>query len=270
MPPRRRGFCRATRAVPAVAIALACSGGGDGAGGTDITAPPGGSSSPPPTGTVLGVWSGTTSQGLPFSLYVDASGIVLAVVGTSVQGATCTNAVTSVLSREPPSQPIAVTSGAFSISTSGSSGSLAVSGTLSTSGTGTGTLTVNDTKCTGTLNGSWTATRATGPSVALGGTWNGSFASSLVSRVSGVLTIVQNGATLSGSFNIPSNGATGTIAGTVSGRMASFTFTQTTPGCSGLFTGHAVALENPEVLVYYYTGSDCLGAHTGGNGSATR
>jgi len=66
------------------------------------------------------------------------------------------------------------------------------------------------------------------------------------------------------------DGAMGTFVGTVSGRTATFTLTQTTPGCSGTFSGHAVVMPSPELLVYYYSGTDCLGTHTNGNGSATR
>ena len=265
---------RFAAAIGTLLLVAACSGGGGDGDGDETNGPTGPSSPSTPSGgsnaQFAGGWTGTTSQGRDIALLVTDNGIVLALVSTSVAGTSCTTGVTTFITREPPAQPIEVANGAFSIATSGSSGSLAVAGVLAASGTASGTITVNDTKCVGSLNATWTATRASGALVNLSGTWNGTFASSLVSRVPGVFTLTQNGATLNGSFNIPSNGATGTVAGTISGRMATFTFTQTTAGCSGTFTGHGVVMSNPEVLVYYYTGSDCLGAHTGGNGSATR
>lgn len=249
-----------------------CSGGGDGPTEPSSSTPQNGTGNPSTSGSIVGGWTGTTSQGLPIAILVNASnGIVLMMIGSSVAGATCTNSVTTFVPREPPDQPVAVGSGgSFTHSSSGSSGTLAVAGTLSASGTASGTLTINDTKCTGTLNATWTATRASSAEVNLAGTWNGTFASSLVARVPGVITVTQSAASVTGSFNIPSNGATGTIAGTVSGRMVTFTFTQTTVGCAGTFTGHGVLMPSPELLVYYYSGSDCLGSHSFGSGSASR
>ncbi|MEA3245514.1 MAG: hypothetical protein U9Q74_05100 [Gemmatimonadota bacterium] len=140
---------------------------------------------------------------------------------------------------------------------------------MTTAGTATGTINVVNTQCNGTLNATWTASKAGGPEVALSGTWNGTFASSLVSRTSGTLVLSQNGANVTGTYTLP-NGARGNLTGTVSGRTMTFTLSQTTVGCTGTFAGHGVLMPSPELLVYFYTGSDCLGSHTQGNGSASR
>jgi hypothetical protein len=195
--------------------------------------------------------------------------IALAVVGWSVQTTSCTDGIVSFIAREPPNAPYAVTNGGFTFSnTSSTFGTLTVSGSLNGS-TGSGTLGVNDTHCVGVFNGTWTATKASGPEVNLTGTWRSTFQSSLVSRTDGTLVLTQSGSAVTGTYSLV-NGATGSVSGTVIGRMLTFKLTQTTAGCAGTFTGHGAVMAAPELLTYFYTGSDCLGAHVGGSGSGTR
>jgi hypothetical protein len=253
-------------------IVIACSGAAvlvGCSGARDSSDSPTGPNGPSGQGSIVGGWGGTTSQGRPIHFLVTDLGIPLFMVNTSIVGTGCTNTVTSYLARTGADAPHAVTSGAFSVSTSGSSGTLAMTGSLQTSGTASGTININDTRCTGTLTGTWTATKAAGAEVNLSGTWNANFASSLVARTSGTITLTQNGAAVTGTYLLP-NGAQGTITGTVSGRMATISLVQTTVGCPGTFTGYAAVMASPETLTYFYAGSDCLGAHTAGNGSATR
>jgi hypothetical protein len=247
--------------------AAACSGGG----GDSKSSPTGPSTPTTPStqGSIVGGWGGTTSQGRTIHFLVTDLGIPLFMVNTSIVGTACTSTVTSYLPRTGADAPHAVSNGAFSVSTTGSSGTLAMTGSLQTSGTGSGAINVNDTRCNGTLNGTWTATKAAGPEVTLTGTWNANFASSLVPRTNGTITLTQNGAAIVGTYSLP-NGAQGTMTGTVSGRMATISLVQTTVGCAGAFAGYAAVSPPPETLTYFYAGVDCLGAHTGGNGTATR
>lgn len=251
-------------------VALSCSGGGDKA--ADVGGSPTGPTNPSGANAALvGGWSGTTAQGKSLSLLVQADGVTLVMVGWRTTGTTCNSDITQFMSRIPASTAYPLASGAFSAaSTSSTLGTTTLAGTLQSSGSAAGTLTVNDTRCQGTTNTTWTATRAAGAEVNLAGTWNGTFASSLVTRINGTITLSQAGNAVTGTYSIPGNGAQGTFVGTVSGRTATFTLTQTTPGCTGTFSGHAVVMPSPEVLVYYYSGTDCLGMHTNGNGSATR
>lgn len=225
---------------------------------------------PPASNSLVGGWTGMTSQDRPFAMHVDDTGVALIMIGFSVPGSGCPQG-TSVLPFEPPSTPLVITSGAFTLSTSGSAGTRIISGSFGTTGGATGTLVINDTNCGGQLNATWTATKATSAAVDLSGTWNGTFKSSLVSQTAGVLTLTQSGTNVTGTYNIPSNGAGGTVSAQVFGRTVRFTMTQTTPAsCPGTFTGHAVLMPSPELLVYNYTGSDCLGTHITGNGSGSR
>jgi hypothetical protein len=261
-------FAQRTGIALLVAGVLACSGGG----GSDSPASPtspGTTSTPATNASLAGGWGGTTSQGRLIHFLMTDAGIPIFMVSTSIAGTLCTSTVTSYLPRVAPDAPHAVTGGAFSVSTTGSSGTLAMTGTLLAAGTASGTITVNDTRCNGTLNGTWNATRATGADVNLTGTWNASFASSLVTRTNGTITLSQNGTALTGTYSLP-NGAIGTISGIIRGRMATMTLTQTTVGCTGTFTGYAAVMPTPETLTYFYSGTDCLGTHAGGNGSATR
>jgi hypothetical protein len=263
--PRRQAFI-----VLATVGLAACSGGGGSDGAPSSPTSPGGGGTPTNTGgSIVGGWGGTTSQGRLFHMLVTSAGIPIFMVGTSVTGTLCTNTVTSYFARTGSDAPHPISNNAFSVSSTGTSGTLAMAGTLNTNGTASGTVTVNDTRCNGTLNGTWNATRATGADVNLTGTWNGTFASNLVSRITGSITLSQTGTALTGTYSIP-NGAVGTVSGTVQGRMANMTLTQTTPGCPGTFLGYAAVMPTPETITYFYAGTDCLGAHTGGNGAATR
>lgn len=204
-------------------------------------------------------------------MHVEDAGVALIMIGYSVPGAGCPQGRVSFIPFESPTPPLAINSGAFTYSSSGTSGSRTVTGTVTAAGSANGTLTINDTQCNGNLNATWTATKASGASINLTGTWSATFRSSLVPQANGTLTLVQSGATLSGTYTVPSTGAGGTVSGTVSGQTARFTLTQTgPPGCTGLFTGHAVLMVSPELLLFYYAGSDCLGVHTLGNGTGTR
>jgi hypothetical protein len=261
-------------AVLLTTLLVACGGGGgsivDSAGG-------GGSNNPttpttpttPSTGSLVGGWSGTTSQGRPYHFLINENGVVLAMIGWSVTSGSCSDIITQFFPREPPLTPVPVTNGAFTLTYSGTLGTLTSQAALTTAGTASGTLAVTSSKCSSSVSVTWTATRAGGAEVNLSGTWNANFASNLVSRTNGTLALSQSGTTVSGTYNV-ATGAGGTFTGIVSGRMASFALTQTTPGCTGNFSGHAAVMPSPETLVYYYTGTDCLGAHSGGNGIATR
>lgn len=216
-----------------------------------------------------GAWMGTTEQGRPFQMLVENDAVVLAVIGFRVQGSACVDDGLQVISREPPAASYALTDDMFSISTSGSRGSITIAGTLGVDGRATGQLTVQAQTCNGSLLTAVNATHTAAPSLDFSGDWSGSFATSLTEQFDGTLELTQTGAAVSGTF-VTNDGEVGTIAGTVRGRMLTFTITQTIVACGGEFRGHAVALTNPEELAVFYSGSDCFGTHTGGTGSAQR
>lgn len=222
-----------------------------------------------PGASFTGGWSGTTSQAKPFYLLVDNNGIVLSMIGYRVQGSVCTDDIVSFVSKEPPSQPTAITDGDFTIISSNSARTYTASGTLGTDGNASGILNVTAVTCIGSTVATWTARRATGPEVTLTGTWSGSFYTSLVPTSTATYTLVQNGSAVTGTVAI-ANGGSFNFSGTVSGRMITFTATETTTGCSGSFNGHGTVMPSPEFMLFYFTGSDCRGSHTGGYGSGTR
>lgn len=223
-----------------------------------------------PAASFTGGWSGTTSQAKPFHFLVTDQGIVLSMIGFRVQGTACTDDGTSFVVREPPNQPVAVSSdGDFTILSSGSGGTYTARGTLFADGDADGTLDVTAITCNGMLNATWTARRASGAEVNLAGTWSGTFYTSLVPTTTATYTLTQSGSALTGAVTVASGGSF-SFSGTVSGRMITFTATETTTGCTGSFSGHGTVMLSPEQMRFYFTGSDCLGAHTGGFGSGTR
>ena len=83
--------------------------------------------------------------------------------------------------------------------------------------------------------------------------------------------ITLNGTSLSGTYK-DDDGRTGTLNGVLSGTAVTLTISETTPNCSGTFTGTGTmgTVAGLESVDFVFTGSDCLGAHTGGTGLLTR
>lgn len=256
-----------------MAAMAACGGGGgeeDPSNG-DPTSPPPPPPPPPSAAAFAGGWTGTTSQGKQFAMIIEDAGVALIMIGYGFNVTGCSTGIVSFHPFESPTPPLAVANASFTTTVSGTLGSRTVTGSLAAT-TANGTLMVVDTQC-GVVNSTWSATKASGATANLTGTWLGTFRSSLVPSSSGTLSLVQSGATLSGTYSVPSTGAGGTVAGTVFGQTARFTLTQTAPaGCPGTFTGHAVLLPGSftDVLFFFYAGTDCLGIHTAGNGSGTK
>lgn len=257
-----------------LAALLACGGGGssndDPDNGTP-TGPPPPPPSPPP-GSYTGGWTGTTSQNKAFAMFVEDAGIALIMIGYGFNMTGCSTSIIGFSPFELPTLPLSIANGSFTTTTS--SGNRTIAGTLTAAGTANGTLTVNDAQC-GVTSSTWTATKASGATVNLAGTWAGSFRSSLAAQTPGTLSLLQAGNTLSGTYSVPSSGAGGTVSGTVLGQTARFTLAQTEPvGCPGTFNGHAVVIPAsgavPDVLFFFYSGSDCLGMHSLGSGSGTK
>ena len=268
-----KGVLRLRATLASLLFAACSSNGGSSDDPDDPTGPP--PPPPPPVSSAFaGGWTGTTSQGRPVAMHIDDAGIALIMVGWSMSGigTGCPTGIVSLFPFEAPATPLAITAGSFTYTSTLSTGNRIMAGTVTAAGSASGTLVVNDSPCGGTVNATWTATKATAASVDLTGSWNGSFRSSLVPQTSGTLFLVQSGSTLTGTYSVPSTSAGGTVSGTVLGQTARFTLTQTAPaGCAGLFNGHAVLLtgQNP-VLFFYYSGADCLGVHTLGSGTGTR
>lgn len=256
----RQSARRAAAAAIIVALA-ACAGGKD---KKDPTSP--GSTE----GTVNGGWSGTTSQGRPIDFLVSNGSVVFTMISTQVVAGTCTSTFTTFVSSIARQTTYPVTNGNFTVATTTSAGTRTINGALNTSGSGSGSMVITDNRCASTLNGTWTANKATTPLVNLSGTWNASFISSAQPiAVNGTMTITQTGSTITGTYTTTTGGS-GTVSGTVLGRMFLFSMNQTTQGCTGTFSGHGAVVPSPEFIVYNYTGQDCLGTHNLGSGSAGR
>lgn len=257
-----------------LAALLACGGGGSSDDDTDDGNPTGPPPPPPPPPPSLhtGGWTGTTSQNKAFAMFVEDAGIALIMIGYGFNMTGCSTGIIGFSPFELPTLPLSIANGSFTTTTSG--GSRTIGGTLTAAGTANGTLTVNDAQC-GVINSTWTATKASSATMNLGGTWVGSFRSSLAAQTAGTLSLLQAGNTLSGTYSVPSSGAGGTVSGTVLGQTARFILTQTEPvGCPGTFTGHAAVIPAsgaaPAVLFFFYSGADCLGVHTSGTGIGTK
>jgi hypothetical protein len=174
-----------------------------------------------------------------------------------------------VFNRQPPFQPFPITDGVLTIAVSGNTGTTNATGEFDDAGTASGTMTRNATVCNATLNTAWTASRTTTASVNVTGTWSGTIKSSLLDELGGSLTFAQSGTNLSGSY-VTDAGIGGSISGRIAGRLITFTLTQTSPICPGTFSGHGAVLSNPESIVLFFTGTDCVGSHTGGEARGTR
>jgi hypothetical protein len=222
-----------------------------------------------PANPIDGGWTGSTSQGRPAHFLVADGHVVIAVFSFEVAGNQCTDDVLLVLGRDPGQAPYMVTNNQFVASTSGSAGTATFGGTIS--GTqASGALSVNAVVCQGTGNFSWSAQKATGPEINIAGNWAGDISSSQVSNEPFQMTLSQAGANLSGTWAVQT-GATGTISGTVTGRMVrAFRLNETTPGCSGTFNAYATQVPTFDDVVFFYNGQDCLGAHSQGFGVTSR
>jgi hypothetical protein len=100
------------------------------------------------------------------------------------------------------------------------------------------------------------------------GTWTGTITSNLVQTPAPItLIIYHTGSSVSGSYTVVT-GASGIVAGTVSGNRITFTLTQTTQSCPGSFSGQGTF--NGTAMSFTYSGSDCWGTHTNGNGNVTK
>ena len=98
-------------------------------------------------------------------------------------------------------------------------------------------------------------------------TWVGSYGSDLLAETPVAMELTQLGASVSGTYT-DAAGNYGTVSATVTGSNFTLTVTSSNPACPGSYTGSGSSVG--ETLVFTFTGSDCLGVHTGGVGSVTR
>jgi hypothetical protein len=103
--------------------------------------------------------------------------------------------------------------------------------------------------------------------VDLTGTWLGTISSSAAGTASLTLIIQQSGTNVTGSYST-GRGGSGTISAQVTGNTVDFELTQTTPSCTGWFSGHGTV--NGTVMTFTFIGNDCLGSYTDGTGSVTK
>jgi hypothetical protein len=224
-----------------------------------------------PAASYVGGWSGTTSQGRMLRFYVDREGIALAALSYEVVGATCTEQTILYASSKDPDDHFSVTGSTMGYQGSYPELSINLTGSFSSS-SASGSLTLISTACDGVINGTWTATKASGPAFNAVGAWDGAQSSNRSDYTPITFLLTQSGAGLGGTYN-SARGGYGNVSGTVSGKLAQFTLTQTTPNCTGRFEGYAVVVDEPgttEFFVFAFDGQDCLGSYTKGWGYANR
>jgi hypothetical protein len=101
-------------------------------------------------------------------------------------------------------------------------------------------------------------------SIDVTGVWVGFYLTSLVTSTPVTLNLTQSSATVTGTYS-SSNGAEGTVSGTVNGNsIDNFTLIQTTPECLGSFSGSATV--SGDTMNFFFSGSDCWGTHRNGLG----
>lgn len=134
----------------------------------------------------------------------------------------------------------------------------------------------SDSTITIYFNGTWVKTyndcnEVEGLCVDVTGTWEGTYSTSLIPFAQTTFTLTQSGSNVTGTYST-STGVGGEATGSFSGRInentITFTLNQTTPECPGTFSGIATVTGN--TMNFTFTGSDCMGYHADGRGSATR
>jgi PKD repeat protein len=103
------------------------------------------------------------------------------------------------------------------------------------------------------------------------GQWLGRYQSSLIADAPMYAEIVVTSTAVSGTYKDDA-GRTGTLTGVISGSMVTLTIAETTPSCTGTFTGTGTlgSVAGLESIDFTFTGSDCLGAHAAGTGLLVR
>jgi PKD repeat protein len=139
--------------------------------------------------------------------------------------------------------------------------------TYSSTGIFTAQLTVTDNAgATAIITHDITVSASTGTAQ-----WLGEYQSGLLGGAMLYAEITQSSSSLSGTFK-DQEGRTGTINGTVAGTSVTLTIAETTPGCTGTFTGIGQLgfVRGLQSLDFTFTGTDCLGTHTAGEGLLIR
>jgi hypothetical protein len=107
------------------------------------------------------------------------------------------------------------------------------------------------------------------PTINATGTWSGPYNSSVFGNKTLSLNLIQNNATLTGTF-ANSSGGLGNISGTVSGNTANFTISITTPGCSGSFAGVGTVTGNAMTFTYNGSTNQACGGPENGVGNLAK
>jgi hypothetical protein len=104
------------------------------------------------------------------------------------------------------------------------------------------------------------------PPISASGTWIGSYSTDLLAETPLSLNLEQTGTNVSGTYTDKS-GDYGTFSATVADTNFNMTIVSSNPACPGSFTGTGTT--DGVKLNFTFTGTNCLGVHTNGIGSAT-
>ncbi|MBA4386189.1 MAG: hypothetical protein C0410_15755, partial [Anaerolinea sp.] len=130
---------------------------------------------------------------------------------------------------------------------------------------GSASVLVRDSSGANTVSVSITVTSG---GLDLTGTWIGAFTTSIITTPTQItLLLSQSGSNVTGTYSSQAGGV-GTVSGTLSGSTLTFTLHQTTTNCSGTFSGTGTVSGN--TMTFTFSGNDCLGTHTNGQGTVTR
>ncbi len=98
--------------------------------------------------------------------------------------------------------------------------------------------------------------------------WFGDYSTSLIPSAGIEFILTQSCTYVTGSYVTAEEGRSvnGVFSGRVVGNAITFTLKQTAPSCTGIF--HGTGTVSDDTMEFTFTGSDCLGYHANGQGSA--
>lgn len=211
-----------------------------------------------------GSWTGVTSQGSPISFTIVNNSLCSLQIAVSISGAYCNISIEPTVAINPGKS---LTGNQFDFSTTFGNVPFSVHGEYGPADSFSGVIHASSTQCDGTVDIAWNATKHTQSQINLTGTWIGTYSTSLIATSDVTFNLTQTEAQYSGTY-YSTNKSQGTITGTISNSTMAFSLHQTTVNCNGDFSGSATVTN--DTMRFSFTGSDCLGYHANGTGTAIK